>query len=327
MFFYFIIKCYFRSEIGIVGLSSQKKIIMTFKKQSIFILGAMVLAGCGGKTSSADPEADSLSTDSIVAAGPEDAAADTIVTKHYSFSHSNKYAQVDLSVDMPEPTDNNKEIIASLWQEYYKSVSSSYGDMDKRLFKSYSGNKDNCDDVLAFYGKSLFASLEEECKSEYEEMGTMDDSGDEESSASVPPTYARDVSLIKDYESERYVVFSILWYGYSGGAHGGALYSYLTYEKSTGKHIKNVLDPKCVGKLQNEMRKGLCAYLECDPSELNDYLQLDGNTIPFPAEPPHLCKDGVQFEYGQYEIGPYAMGMPSFIIGYDKLKDYLLITP
>jgi hypothetical protein len=46
-------------------------------------------------------------------------------------------------------------------------------------------------------------------------------------------------------------------------------------------------------------------------------------TIDFPAYAPSLLAEGVAFDYGAYEIGAYALGMPQAIIPYDKIKPYL----
>ena len=45
--------------------------------------------------------------------------------------------------------------------------------------------------------------------------------------------------------------------------------------------------------------------------------------IDFPGCDPSLVKEGVAFDYGAYEVGPYALGMPRVIIPYDKIKPYL----
>jgi len=45
--------------------------------------------------------------------------------------------------------------------------------------------------------------------------------------------------------------------------------------------------------------------------------------IDFPGVDPSLMAKGVAFDYGPYEIGPYALGMPQALIPYDKIKPYL----
>lgn len=49
----------------------------------------------------------------------------------------------------------------------------------------------------------------------------------------------------------------------------------------------------------------------------------EDESIDFPANDPSLMKDGVAFDYGAYEIGAYALGMPQALIPYDKIKPYL----
>ena len=45
--------------------------------------------------------------------------------------------------------------------------------------------------------------------------------------------------------------------------------------------------------------------------------------LPLPATDPWLTKKGVSFIYQQYEIAPYAAGMPSFVLAYDDIRPYL----
>ena len=49
----------------------------------------------------------------------------------------------------------------------------------------------------------------------------------------------------------------------------------------------------------------------------------DVNHIPVPQFPPTFTKNGLVFLYQQYEIGPYAVGMPNFCIPYKKVLPYL----
>lgn len=50
----------------------------------------------------------------------------------------------------------------------------------------------------------------------------------------------------------------------------------------------------------------------------------DVNHIPLPAWAPYLTHQGVAFAYQQYEIAPYAAGIISFIIPYEKIMPYLV---
>ena len=58
--------------------------------------------------------------------------------------------------------------------------------------------------------------------------------------------------------------------------------------------------------------------------EYNDMGMLnEPEDIDFPGVDPSLMAKGVAFDYGPYEIGPYALGMPQALIPYDKIKPYL----
>lgn len=295
------------------------------KKTTILIAALSAVMSCGNKTAADATGSDSVAADSAgVVEASTTAKADTMVLQYKSFSRTNQFAEVKLSVAMPVADGSNSAIIKSLWDEFDSSVTTSYGD-GERMFAKYRGSTENIADVLNYYGKTLASHIEADCKDMYKEM--IADSGDDEEQAETPQplTFSREVTLTKTYESARHIVFCISWYGYEGGAHGGMANSYYTYDKTTGKRIEKVLNPKCVSKLQGEMKMQLCKYLECKPSELFDNLMLDDKTIPLPKEQPYLSKDGVVLEYGQYEIGPYAIGMPTIVIPYDMVKDYLLV--
>lgn len=45
--------------------------------------------------------------------------------------------------------------------------------------------------------------------------------------------------------------------------------------------------------------------------------------VNFPDASPVLVEDGVEFDYGAYEIGPFSMGMPSVTLSYEKMRPYL----
>lgn len=57
--------------------------------------------------------------------------------------------------------------------------------------------------------------------------------------------------------------------------------------------------------------------------EYADVWDMASDASDFPGTDPALDKDGVRFDYGAYELGAYAMGMPSAVIPYEKIKKYL----
>ena len=48
--------------------------------------------------------------------------------------------------------------------------------------------------------------------------------------------------------------------------------------------------------------------------------------FPLPENAPILRFNGMEFVYGQYEIAPYAAGMPSCILPYDSIRNLVTVT-
>ena len=53
-----------------------------------------------------------------------------------------------------------------------------------------------------------------------------------------------------------------------------------------------------------------------------DILLLNNEPFPFPQNPPYFEENGVCFLYQQYEIAPYAAGMPACVIPFETLRPY-----
>jgi hypothetical protein len=75
-------------------------------------------------------------------------------------------------------------------------------------------------------------------------------------------------------------------------------------------------------------KEGREAVLKMVIAELQDEFGEDDmlnspEEIELPANDPALEAEGVRFDYGAYEIGPYALGMPGVVIPYEKMKPYL----
>lgn len=114
-----------------------------------------------------------------------------------------------------------------------------------------------------------------------------------------------------------------LWdsgYDYNAGAAHGIPWGFgrtfdlknlrvLTLDDIITKNGRPAVLKMIIASLQDE-------YAEC--GMLNEPEDID-----FPGCDPSLMAEGVAFDYGPYEIGPYALGMPQALIPYDKIKPYL----
>ena len=134
------------------------------------------------------------------------------------------------------------------------------------------------------------------------------------------PELASSTKITKDYETDRVVTYLFNSYENGGGAHGGAVGSGMTFRKSDGRRV--AWDMFSSGKMQTVLRDGLKEYFEVKTDEeLASNLTLtETYLLPMPVTPPIFGKDGIIVTYQQYEIAPYAAGMPSFVIPYNKAK-------
>lgn len=120
------------------------------------------------------------------------------------------------------------------------------------------------------------------------------------------------------YENDTLVTMSFSDYEYLYGAHGSYVYVGATFNKQTGHRYDSDLFDKYDKQKQEELIKnGLKQYFEVSSDEeLFDLLTLDDNKIPFPSNL-YVTDKGIVASYQVYEIGCYAMGMPSFLIPFE----------
>jgi len=118
------------------------------------------------------------------------------------------------------------------------------------------------------------------------------------------------------------LAFSV--YQYSGGAHGGYSENFLVIDIKNGKEIKlnDIFDKNALVTLQKRILKKAYAYTN---SENVTSLQ-DAGYLVNKIEVTYnfsLNARGITFVYQQYEISPYAMGMPSFSFSWEEIKDII----
>lgn len=137
------------------------------------------------------------------------------------------------------------------------------------------------------------------------------------------------ISLVTD--TTDYCVFLSQNYYYMGGAHGGISGAgYMTFIKKDGSRFYDFLTDDCTEGMQTLLRNGIADYLsECGeqvtPDEIEEYLLLNDEEglIPLPQYEPYPGPEGLTFVYQQYEIAPYAIGMPAFTIAYSDIEPFM----
>lgn len=129
----------------------------------------------------------------------------------------------------------------------------------------------------------------------------------------------------KLHETESYVTYTANTYSYLGGAHGSNFAFSQTFDAATGAELGyEIFNHDSLPAIKSMMKNELVKYFSVtNTDELRDALLIDPDTLPLPATPPTLMEDGVHFLYQQYEIAPYAAGMPNGVLPYDKLAGCL----
>lgn len=162
---------------------------------------------------------------------------------------------------------------------------------------------------------------------EYPELSSQE----KQEMLSYIPTWDEDMAISLLADTTDYCVFLSQNYFYLGGAHGGISGAgYLTFLKSDGSLFMDFLTGDCCEGMQPLLRKGIADYLlECgeqvEPEDIGEYLLIFGedSIIPLPQYQPCPGPEGLTFMYQQYEITPYAMGMPEFTISYSDLEPFM----
>ena len=143
----------------------------------------------------------------------------------------------------------------------------------------------------------------------------------------------RDMSYTFDYAADTvavtpdYATFSFVGYTYLGGAHGSAYVIPGLFALPSGRQITwdSLIAPGKQAQLLDMIRRALMEqYFEVSTTEaLADMLLVSPSEIQLPAAGPALTPSGLEVIYQQYEIAPYAAGMPSCTIPMDDLRPLL----
>ena len=258
-------------------------------------------------------------------------------TEIVDYEDSTAHADLSIKVELPVPgqgpaADRIRAALVEVMDEQLSHIGTYEED---RLFPAFEGDAGKTDALLKYYRDKAMESIGKLSQEDYdervnsiEENDGLTDAEREEILADMPG-WAYDFCLLKDRETDRYVVFLSQDYVYLGGAHGGVVgRGGLTFDKANGLLVEKFLDPASLDEIQPLLRKGLTQYfadeeMEISPEELDNILFLETGIVPFPAWTPYPDEGGLVFTYQQYEIAAYAAGMPNFTIPYDDLLPYL----
>ena len=273
-----------------------------------FLLATTCFTGCKAG------QKDSAKGDPVVESTIDD--SDEVKTDSLVYSQNGKGYSCNIKIDFPQGNGKLDEGI----KEFLNSVLSDFAVCDNpdKPKAEYVGDKNDGKAMLSFYGKQRSKDMEEGYKSvlEFNE------------SSEPPASYSFDGSVRLMEKAGKYVTYRIESYVYLGGAHGSSFSQEVNIVRATGKALETTVDTTKTSEMQPILRKGVIEYFkecgeEVSDDKLNDMLFINDNTIPLPATTPSLSENGLKFIYQQYEIGPYALGMVSFTVPFDKVKPFM----
>lgn len=150
----------------------------------------------------------------------------------------------------------------------------------------------------------------------------------EESIPPVPAPFVHYIEIKMCCDTSTFVSYTVNSYVFSGGAHGSDLIDAATFSTADGHVVGYPVDTAKVKELQPVLRKYIAEYMAESDKTINsknvtDYLFIDNDVIPLPVVTPYFTPQGLKFVYQQYEIAPYAVGLPSFTVPYKELASWL----
>lgn len=286
-----------------------KKSIVSILFVSAVVLGGMTVVSCGEKKATATEDTTGESTDPTNQENNGTVSNTTEGIDSAKYEAKDKYAEVVIKAEYIK-TDNK-----ALYNNIAEYISEELGGT----------NAGDLTDI-----KSM---LEEYVKAEKKELTAMSKEFFDEGSAAMPYAYDSEIEVIEN--NDKFVTLTNSTYTFQGGAHGFMSVTGKTFRKSDGRRfgkemLRNTSDEKFV-KL---MIEGVKSYFRengvniSNDEELLMYLQIGESVdeLPLPQSEPYLTDKGVTFIYQQYEIAPYAAGIPTFTISYEKMKPFLTQT-
>ena len=273
----------------------------------------------------------------LAAAACRPSGGKDLQTETLNYEDSKAHADLSIKVELPVYGQGAAadRIRASLVEVMDGQLSHIGSYEEERLFPAFEGDFSKTESLVMYYRDKALEAIGQLSQEDYDErVNSIEENdgltdGQRKEILADTPGWAYDFSLLKDRETDRYVVFLSQDYVYLGGAHGGVVgRGGLTFDKKDGALVEKMVDSASLDAVQPLLRKGLSQYfsdneMEVAPEELDNILFLETGVIPFPAWTPYPSEEGLVFTYQQYEIAAYAAGMPEFTVPYADILPYL----
>lgn len=111
---------------------------------------------------------------------------------------------------------------------------------------------------------------------------------------------------------------------YLGGAHGSSSQQYYNFDLEKQKLVKlnEVLAPNQLAALENQAHEAFKTWV-IESKLANDVSEYEQAWKFKLSDNYYLSQQGLILQYGEYEIGPYVVGLPRLTIPYDQLQTIL----
>ena len=273
----------------------------------------------------------------LAAAACRPSGGKDLQTETLNYEDSKAHADLSIKVELPVYGQGAAadRIRASLVEVMDGQLSHIGSYEEERLFPAFEGDFSKTESLVMYYRDKALEAIGQLSQEDYDErVNSIEENdgltdGQRKEILADMPGWEYDFSLLKDRETDRYVVFLSQDYVYLGGAHGGVVgRGGLTFDKKEGALVEKMVDSASLDAVQPLRRKGLSQYfsdneMEVAPEELDNILFLETGVIPFPAWTPYPSEEGLVFTYQPYEIAAYAAGMPEFTVPYADILPYL----
>lgn len=268
-----------------------------FKPLSALLLPAYILASCQNGTD--------------------------ITYEKASWADSTDYAYVNVDLELPA---SGNDVANAIREDLVEIMNLQ---VENALDESYNAPTDGTTLTVNEQARTYGTSVLEVYTIESKKLNDFRFENDPDTKKYPPIPYSADFILEKAYATEHFVVFHNTNSIYCGGAHPSETGAgYLTYNLTDGSRLTEVIDSTRLKDLQPILRAGLQEYFTQQTGgekvNLDELLLLDSALVPLPTRLPSPAPEGLRFEYMQYEIAPYAAGMPTFTVPYKKIEPYLM---
>lgn len=220
-----------------------------------------------------------------------------------SFCSVDSMVQLNAEIPYFEDSRLNDSILAYMDRNFkgYRDLYKQYNDADKAFKKS---------------GEKHWNKLKEEI----EELRNEWDEGDEIPDYVFQWEYTDEI-IVEDI-NDNYVTFVNSGYEYQGGAHGSSWLNGTTLDRETGSVVtEKILKNTSSQAFQNLIKEKLAEYFEND--DLESILFSNPNEQEIPVGNIRLYRGTIIIQYQQYELAPYAYGLPVVTFTFEEIKPFL----